>query len=606
MNLKNLIFLALYLSLANLALGQSIDESSQIRSKADSVKELFYASGEENLEYLADLMEYEANPDSLLKYGEIYLTKAEKDSSDSYISSAYLMIGYGYKFKGELSKALESFFESLKYAEKTGSIKAQGKSILTIADTYSASENSQNATIYYRKSIEMLEQEGDSISLGSAIFNAGDEYLKMEKLDSALLFIERAQQIFQGVNFEVGEAYCLGNLGMIFAEYGDKITAESRINQAIEILEKYEDYYPVSVYLNYMSKIYLDQGDRESALTYAQRSLDLAGKYGLKDQMSEANLLLSTIYENLNNSTKALEFYKKHIQYRDSVNNIQAVQEMANLRTDYEVSQKQAEVDLLESAATIATLRAKRQTLLLYGVLVMLLLVALLAIGTFRRFKFEKETKKIIEEEKNRSEELLLNILPEEIADELKVFGKVKAHRFNSATVLFTDFKSFSTMAEQISPEQLVESIDYYFKEFDVITDKYGLEKIKTIGDSFMCAGGLPTETARHAFDVVNAGREMMEFTKKPKPDGIVQFEMRIGIHTGPIIAGIVGVKKWQYDIWGDTVNIASRMESNSEEGRINISGTTYEIIKEEFECEYRGSIDIKNRGIWEMYYLKC
>ncbi|GAB2484928.1 hypothetical protein GCM10027164_12790 [Algoriphagus taiwanensis] len=582
-----------------------MDESSQIRSKADSIKELYYASGEKNLDHLASFMVYEANPDSLLKYGKIYLEKAQRDSLDNHLSSAYSMIGYSYKYKGDLSKALEYFFESLKYAQKSGSMKAQGRSYVTIADTYSASKNSQNAAIYYRKSIEVLEQESDSTSLGSAIFNAGDEYLKLGKLDSALLFVERAQLIFQKIDFELGQAYCLGNLGMILAEYGDKLTSERRINEAVAILEKYEEYYPISVYLNYMSNIYLEKGDRISALTYAQRSLDLAGKYGLKDQISEANLLLSNIYEALNNSTKALEYYKKHIQYRDSVNNIQAVQEMANLRTDYEVSQKQAEVDLLESAATIATLRAKRQTLLLYGVLVMFILVGLLAIGTFRRFKFEKETKKIIEEEKNRSDQLLLNILPEEIADELKIHGKVKAHRFNSVTVLFTDFKSFSTMAEEISPEKLVESIDYYFKEFDRITDKYGLEKIKTIGDSYMCAGGLPTENQRNAFDVVQAAQEMMEFTKKPKPEGIVPFEMRIGIHTGPIVAGIVGVKKWQYDIWGDTVNIASRMESNSQEGKINISGKTYEIIKDEFDCEYRGSIEIKNRGIWDMYFLK-
>lgn len=550
-------------------------------------------------------MGYEANPDSLMKYGEIYLDKAQKASQDQHISSANIMIGYSYKFKGDLSKALEYFFEALKYAQKSGSMKSQGRSYITIADTYSASENSQNAAIYYRKGIEILEQESDSTALGTAIFNAGDEYLKLGKLDSALLFVERAQIIFENINFELGEAYCLGNIGMILAEYGDKLTSERRINQAIEILEKYQEYYPISDYLNYLSNFYLEHNDRQTALAYAQRSLDLAGKYGLKDQISEANLLLSVIYERLNNSSKALEHYKKHIQYRDSVKNIQAVQEMANLRTDFEVSQKQAEVDLLESEATIASLRAKRQDLVLYGVLVMLILVALLALGTFRRFRFEKETKKIIEEEKNRSEELLLNILPEEIADELKLNGRVKAHRFNSATVLFTDFKSFSSLAEVISPEQLVESIDYYFQEFDVITDKFGLEKIKTIGDSYMCAGGLPTETPRHAFDVVQAGREMMEFCKKPKPPGIVQFEMRIGIHTGPIVAGIVGVKKWQYDIWGDTVNIASRMESNSEEGKINISGTTYEIIKDEIACEYRGSIEIKNRGIWEMYFLK-
>jgi class 3 adenylate cyclase len=353
-----------------------------------------------------------------------------------------------------------------------------------------------------------------------------------------------------------------------------------------------------------MSAIFLENDDSQTALEYAERSLSLATQYSLKDEISQANLILSKIHEQLGNTRIAFDYYKNHVLYRDSVNNIGAVQKMANLRTDYEVSQKQVEVDLLEKEATIISLQTKRQQILLYGILALLISVGIIAFVTFKRYRFERETKKIIEAEKNRSEELLLNILPEEIAEELKNEGKVKAHRFNSATVLFTDFKSFSSLAENISPEKLVESIDFYFKKFDEITTTFDLEKIKTIGDSYMCVGGIPVETEDHATRVIQAAQAMMEFTSEPKPEHIVQFEMRIGIHTGPIVAGIVGIKKWQYDIWGDTVNIASRMESNSVEGRINMSETTYELVKETFECEFRGSIDVKNRGVWKMYFL--
>jgi class 3 adenylate cyclase len=392
---------------------------------------------------------------------------------------------------------------------------------------------------------------------------------------------------------------------MIAAERGDKKTAEENINQAIKILEEFKEYSPISVYLEFMSAIFLENGDSQTALEYAERSLNLATQYSLKDEISQANLILSKIHEQLGNTRIAFDYYKNHVLYRDSVNNIGAVQQMANLRTDYEVSQKQVEVDLLEKEATIISLQTKRQQILLYGILALLVLVGVIAFVTFKRYRFERETKLIIEEEKNRSEGLLLNILPAEIAEELKLEGKVKAHRFNSATVLFTDFKSFSSLAENISPEQLVESIDHYFKKFDEITTSFGLEKIKTIGDSYMCAGGIPVESENHAIRIVKAGKAMMDFTKESKPAHITQFEMRIGIHTGPIVAGIVGIKKWQYDIWGDTVNIASRMESNSVEGRINLSETTYELVKEEFECEFRGSIDVKNRGVWKMYFLK-
>ncbi|MDZ7607579.1 MAG: adenylate/guanylate cyclase domain-containing protein [Cyclobacteriaceae bacterium] len=173
-------------------------------------------------------------------------------------------------------------------------------------------------------------------------------------------------------------------------------------------------------------------------------------------------------------------------------------------------------------------------------------------------------------------------------------------------TVLFTDFKEFTKSAEQVEPEQLVKSIDFYFKEFDRITSKYGLEKIKTIGDAYMCAGGLPKVTKTHAMNVIRAAREILEFVggQAKNQDDLIHFEVRIGVHTGPVVAGIVGTKKWQYDIWGDTVNIASRMESMSEPGMVNLSETTYQHIKEEFPCEYRGLLEVKNRGALKMYFL--
>ncbi|MEN2282109.1 adenylate/guanylate cyclase domain-containing protein [Algoriphagus sp. SE2] len=589
----------------NLSYAQSTGEALDHQNLLDSLKQVYFLSEEKNVNLLVNMLQEDPNPDSMLKYGRILLDKSIKDSADLFTFQAFLHLGNAYVLKGELSQGLENYFQGMKYAEDAGYEEGRGKLFIAIANTYSQSGNSQNATVYYGRSIDILREGNDSLALASAIFNAGDEYLTMGKLDSALLYTQEALIIFGKVNYPLGEAYCFGNKGMIFAKNGNNSVAEESINNAISILEEYKDYYPISVYLEFMSSIYLDNGDLTRALNYAQRSLDLANQYGIKDQISQSNLTLSNIHEQIGNTSKAFEYYKNHILYRDSVNNIDAVQEMANLRTDYEVSQKQIKVDLLEKEALIKDLQTKRQRFIIYGVLILLILVALLAFLTFRRYRYEKETKQIIEKEKNRSEELLLNILPAETAEELKENGKVKAQRINSATVLFTDFKSFSAISEHITPEQLVKSIDYYFKEFDRISMKYNLEKIKTIGDSYMCAGGLPIENQSHARDVVLAAKEMMAFVKKKVVDDLTHFEMRIGIHTGPIVAGIVGIKKWQYDIWGDTVNIASRMETNSVPGKINLSETTYELIKSEFDCEYRGSIDVKNRGIWKMYFLK-
>ncbi len=214
-----------------------------------------------------------------------------------------------------------------------------------------------------------------------------------------------------------------------------------------------------------------------------------------------------------------------------------------------------------------------------------------------------------ISAEKQKSDNLLLNILPHETAEELKHTGTAQSRSFTQVTVMFTDFKNFTTAAERLSPELLVREIHEYFSMFDQITTKYNIEKIKTIGDSYMCAGGIPQANETHHKDVVRAALEIQAFMKERKQAresrGELFFELRLGIHTGPVVAGIVGTKKFAYDIWGDTVNVASRMESHGMPGKVNISGSTYECIKDEFHCVYRGKIEAKNKGEVDMYFVE-
>jgi class 3 adenylate cyclase len=466
--------------------------------------------------------------------------------------------------------------------------------------------NHNNSVYYYLSAINILREVNDSVNLASALVNAGDEYFNYGELDSALIFFNESGAIFKAINSEIGVAYNLGNTGLVYAQMGRNEIAENDLNKAIQILTELGDYYPICVYLTYMSDIYIERGEELTAVNYAQRSLDLAKLYGLKDQISDAYLKLSELYEKMGKPIESIKHYKEHIIYKDSVNSITAVQEMADLRTNYEVSLKQGEVDLLEKESEISDLRARRQKFLIYGTGIILVMVALLAFGVLHRNKYIDKTNLIIEDEKSRSDSLLLNILPEETAQELKEHGKVKAKKIDSATVLFTDFKDFTKLAEHTDPEKMVTSIDFYFKKFDEITTKYSLEKIKTIGDSYMCAGGLHKSDQNHARDVIKAAKEMVELVDSElhADNDLIHFEVRIGVHTGPVVAGIVGIKKWQYDIWGDTVNIASRMESNSESGMINLSETTYNKIKDEFPCEYRGEIEVKNRGSMKMYFL--
>ncbi|HNF71661.1 MAG TPA: adenylate/guanylate cyclase domain-containing protein [Chitinophagaceae bacterium] len=209
-----------------------------------------------------------------------------------------------------------------------------------------------------------------------------------------------------------------------------------------------------------------------------------------------------------------------------------------------------------------------------------------------------------LEVEKEKSESLLMNILPNSIIEELKHTGQSKAKLFNHVSVLFTDFVNFTHISEQLSPEELVAEIDYCFKGFDAIVEQNRLEKIKTIGDAYLAVCGLPNEDDDHAVKTIRAAIEMLKFIRQRKADG-GKFDVRIGVHSGPLVAGIVGVKKFAYDIWGDTVNTASRMESSGEAGKINISRETYELVKHDFHCVYRGKIDAKNKGEVDMYFIE-
>ncbi len=249
------------------------------------------------------------------------------------------------------------------------------------------------------------------------------------------------------------------------------------------------------------------------------------------------------------------------------------------------------------------------------NVLLLILGFAIVVVGLmYRRYLENQKQKKALQEknrqiqdEQQRSDELLLNILPAAIAEELKLGGKAKARRYDQASVLFVDFKSFTKISEQLSPEELVAELDHYFKAFDFITGQYKLEKIKTIGDAYMVASGL-SDRITSPLNIVRAALEMQEFLVDMKYEKSIQnkpiFEARMGIHVGPVVAGVVGVKKFAYDIWGDTVNIAARVQEACEPNQINITEAVYNEIRYSFQCQYRGKLPAKNKGDIDMYYV--
>jgi len=550
-------------------------------------------TGTKKLELLRNLTFNEQNAKLALDYAEelIRLSKLSKD--DLYLYRGYLQKGTKKRFLGDLDQALAAYFSALKVAQRIEYKIGIGATYGTIADVYSMSNNHTVSKNYYNKAIATLKQSGESVELASIFLNAGYEFYNTNVYDTAFIYFKESGRIFRRLDYQVGVAYSLGNIGMVQAKTDKHQLAEKNINEAISILESVEDHQPICDYLLSMVDIYQSKKDLSRAKAYAARSLKLAEAYGLKEQISNANLKLSELYESAGNSQLSLRYYKDHIAFRDSVNNLKSVQAMADLRTDFEVAEKQVEVDLLNEQK-----RNQQNKMIALSVILGLISLLLGAMYWFYR---------AISREHKRSESLLLNILPAETARELKSKGKVDAVKIDQVTVLFTDFVEFSKQAGHVEPELLVRSIDFYFQKFDEITTRYGLEKIKTIGDAYMCASGLPTPNLTKAKEVVQAAQEMIQVVKAAleADDDLLHFEIRMGIHTGPVVAGIVGIKKWQYDIWGDTVNIAARMEAASKPGRVNLSETSYLEVKDEFPCEYRGEQEVKNRGFLKMYFLE-
>lgn len=232
-----------------------------------------------------------------------------------------------------------------------------------------------------------------------------------------------------------------------------------------------------------------------------------------------------------------------------------------------------------------------------------------------RTAELQAETQRVeranvaLESERHKSETLLLNILPEETASELKEKGVATPRFYEEASVLFTDFKGFTQIAAAMSAEQVIGELGQCFNAFDEVVERFKLEKIKTIGDSYMCAAGVPVPTTHHAPHAVAAALQMLSLMlqwQHQKETAAQPFwEVRIGLHTGPLVAGVIGTKKFAYDIWGDTVNTASRMESSSEAGQVNISSVTHALVSPYFECDYRGLVTAKGKGEVEMYFVR-
>ncbi len=459
---------------------------------------------------------------------------------------------------------------------------------LTLAQMYYA-ENLLDETIdWSEKAYEAAKKNNQQSMMALALNRKGKALMKVESKRS--VYKNRAFKSFEESNaLTADDVLRMDNLEAmkILAGILNKKKDLEDIERDIAILQGKELKQEVTQLSEQQQKLKAKTATLESKM--AQREAVITN---MTEEQMRKELILSEKERMLDSLT--------FINILDSFSLAQS--EMILKQQDAELREQQAELELRKSQRNLLIAVAGLGGLLLIGLLQRYRVI--------RRHNAElAEKNRIIDEERKRSEELLLNILPIAVADELKKNGTAEARHYDLATVLFTDFKGFSEISKVLPPDELVRTLDYAFKNFDRIIGKHGLEKIKTIGDAYMCAGGLPGLDGGHPVHVVEAALEIQQFllvwNAERVAQGLPAFEARIGIHTGPLVAGVVGSKKFAYDIWGDTVNVASRMESSGEAGRVNISNSTFQLVKDKFSCEYRGKVPAKNVGEVEMYYVQ-
>jgi len=490
-------------------------------------------------------------------------------------------IGGVSRTKGSMDGALDAHMKALKIFEEISDKKGMASANNNLGVLYKVQGEFNKALQYFEKALDLNKKAKENSSLIMVLGNISNIYRQTNNYDKAIEYNQKALKIAEEIGDNKNLSILNNNIGLVYEKLGEYDDALKYFRKSVLLKEKIGDTKGIAASYSNIGNVYRSLGDMENAMKFQKIALGIIKNADAKPLEKDIYKEISESFAKIGDYEEAYKNHLKFFQLHDELFSQEARNRLNELVTGYETekSRREAEIFRLRNVE----LKKKNQ-------------------------KIEKQSK-LLAEEKRKSDELLLNILPHEIAEELKKTSKAIPRKYKQVSVLFTDFQNFTTIAELFSPEALVEELDFLFSKFDTILPKYNVEKIKTIGDAYMCAGGLPTPNKTNAVDVINVAFEMLEFLKKVKKEREKQnkpfFEARIGIHTGPLVAGIVGSKKFAYDIWGDTVNTASRMESSGAAGKINISGTTYELMKKKFKCTPRGKIKAKGKGEIEMYFVE-
>ena len=504
-------------------------------------------------------------------------------------------------------KALELNLKSLNIAEEIGDTLRILTALQNIGAVYYNKPSTRSKALeYYLRALPMSESLKNNDAIGTITVNVGEIYLLKHDYDSALIYFQKSLKAYSGSE---NIPYSLNDIGKVYQFRKDYGIAIKYHKEALDISKKLNAKVDMAQSLLGLGDSYRQKSDEAAAIDFYKQAETISkGVSNANYELEDAYRGQAIAYANLSDFKNAFKYQSLFTDIKDSLYTLDIAKKLSSLQFNFDIQKKQNQIDLLKKDQVLQELDLKRQRLVRNALVIGLSLLSFIVVIIYRNYRNKIKTNKILDSQNAQIEHLLLNILPAEVAEELQKNGSATPRFYEKASVLFTDFKGFSKLSENLSPQEVVTELDTCFMAFDDIIEKYDLEKIKTIGDSYMCAGGIPTENDSHFINIVKASLEMQEYiysrNQKRIEMNLPEWDIRIGINTGPIVAGVVGKKKYAYDIWGSTVNVASRMESNGEPGRVNISAATHELVKNKYACTYRGKIFAKNIGEIDMYFV--
>jgi len=535
------------------------------------------------------------NADSSRAYAERAMADAKATGNKRLIALANLQLSVHFTNTSQFDQAIAKAMEAFNVLDSMNDYESASYAANILGNASAGADNNGQALKWYRASREFGYKDSNDYKVAIATFGMANIEFELKIFDSAFAHFDFCHDMFLKLGKKRESAASgLTQADIAYKRGHNKEAYDILLGMKEEVIAL-NDKYLLGFFYMLRGNSQRELGNYPQALSDQHTALHLFREVKGYTNISTAYEEIARTHHAMGTDDSAYYYSMLFVHLNDSLFTADKMDRIAEIETRYDMDKL-----LLERESEVLK-RENQQFLFVAGLALMLILV----IVVFWSYKNKQRDNKIIAEAKQKSDDLLLNILPEETAEELKKSGSAKARNFEMVTVMFTDFKGFTSIAEKLPAEQLVAEINEYFIEFDNIIQRHGIEKIKTIGDAYMAVGGLPTPTETHAHDVVRAALEIQAFVaRKKKEKGDAAFEIRIGINSGPVIAGIVGIRKFAYDIWGDTVNIASRMESAGVAGAINASASTYALVKDQFKCIPRGRIDAKGKGELEMYFI--